>query len=128
MCRGFVLPKKEQREIPRRARIGGGRGAEQAIFLRALRDVLGPLENPRYLLARRKTWRIFREDYFAVPEILARKKEFAEHFARRWSKLVGPIQLVYTRTPEGRRLLLRARNHSLSGVFRKRTERVSCWK
>ena len=108
--------------------IGGGTGAEQAIFLRALRDVLGPLENPRYLLARRKTWRIFREDYFAVPDILARKKELAEHFARRWSKLVGPIQLVYTRIPEGRRLLLRARNHSLSGAFQKRTERVSCWK
>ena len=45
--------------------IGGGTCAEQAIFLRALRDVLSPIENPRYLLARRKIWRIFREDYFA---------------------------------------------------------------
>src|SRR5207245_4062477 len=101
---------------------------EQAIFLRALREVLSPIENPRYLLGRRRIWRIFREDYFAVPDSLARKKEFAELFAKRWKSLVGPVQLIYTRTPEGRKLLLRARNHSLSGTFQKRAERVSCWK
>jgi len=108
--------------------VGGGTGKEQSIFLRALRDTLSPIDNPRYLLARRKIWRLFREDYFAVPDALARKKEFAEFFARRWKRLVGPVQLVFTRTPEGRRLLLRARNHSLPGAFQKGTERVSCWK
>jgi superfamily II DNA or RNA helicase len=108
--------------------IGGGTGQEQATFLRALRETLSPIDNPRYLLARWKIWWIFREDYFAVPDVLARKKEFAEFFAQRWRRLVGPAQLVFTRTPEGRKLLLRARNHSLSGAFQKRTERVSCWK
>ena len=107
---------------------GGGTGKEQAIFLRALREVLSPIDNPRYLLARRKIWRILREDYFAVPDVVARKKEFAEMFTKRWKRLVGPVELVYTRTSEGRRLLLRARNHSLSGAFQKSVERVSCWK
>jgi superfamily II DNA or RNA helicase len=108
--------------------IGGGTGQEQTVFLRALKEVLSPIQNPRYLLARRRIWRFFREDYFAVPDVLARKKEFAEQFARLWSRVVGPVQLVYTRTPEGRELLLRARNHSLSGAFQKRAERLSCWK
>jgi hypothetical protein len=108
--------------------IGGGTGQEQATFLRALREMLRPVDDPRYLLARRKIWRIFREDYFAVPVVLERKKEFAEFFAQRWKGLAGPVQLVFTRTPEGRKVLLRARNHSLSGAFQKRTERVSCWK
>jgi len=108
--------------------IGGGTRKEQTTFLRALRETLGPIGNPRYLLARRTIWRVFREDYFAVPDVLARKKEFAELFAQRWKRLVGPMQLVFTRTPEGRKLLLRARNHSLSGAFQKRAERVSCWK
>jgi len=108
--------------------IGGGTGKEQATFLRALREILSPIDNPRYLLARPRIWRVFREDYFAVPEVLARKKEFAETFAGRWKSLVGPVQLVFTRTPEGRKVLLRARNHSLSGVFQKRGERVSCWR
>jgi superfamily II DNA or RNA helicase len=108
--------------------IGGGTGKEQAIFLRALREVLSPIDNPRYLLARSKIWRFLREDYFTVPDVLARKKEFAETFAQRWKRLVGPVELVYTRTPEGRKLLLRARSHSLSGAFQKHAERVSCWK
>src|SRR5207237_9026864 len=73
-------------------------------------------------------WPAFREDYFAVPDILARKKEIAEFFAKRWGRLVGPVQLVYARTPEGRRMLLRARVHSVAGALQKRSERVSCWK
>jgi superfamily II DNA or RNA helicase len=108
--------------------IGGGTGKEQAVFLRALREVLRPIDNPRYLLARRKIWRVFREDYFAVPDALARKKEFAEKFAQLWKHFVGPVELVYTRTPEGRKMLLRARNHSLAGAFQKSAERVSSWK
>jgi superfamily II DNA or RNA helicase len=108
--------------------LGGGTGKEQAIFLRALREILSPIDNPRYLLARRKIWRVFREDYFAVPDIVARKKEVAEMFTQRWKRLVGPVELVYTRTPEGRKVLLRARNHSLAGAFQKSAERVSCWK
>lgn len=108
--------------------VGGSTGRDQAAFLRALREVLRPIENPRYFLAQKRVWRAFREDYFAVPDILARKKEFAEFFAKRWGRLVGPVQLVYARTPEGRRMLLRARVHSLAGAFQKRSERVSCWK
>lgn len=108
--------------------IGGGTGRDQAIYLRALREVLRPVENPRYLLARTRFWRFFREDYFAVPDVLARKKDFAEVFARKWRSHVGPVDLVYTRTPEGRKILLRARMHSLAAAFQKRADRVSCWK
>ena len=43
-------------------------------------------ENPRCPLARKQLWRVFREDYFAVPDVLARKKEFAEFFAKRWGR------------------------------------------
>ena len=108
--------------------IGGGTGRDQAIFLRALREVLRPVENPRYLLARTRFWRFFREDYFAVPDLLARKKDCAEVFARKWRSHVGPVQLVYTRTPDGRKVLLCARMHSFAAVFEARTERVNCWK
>lgn len=108
--------------------IGGGTGHDQAIYVRALREVIGAIENPRYLLARTRFWRFFREDYFALPEALARKKESAEFFAKRWRSRVGAVELVYTRTPEGRKMLLRARMHSLSAAFQKRAERVNCWK
>jgi hypothetical protein len=52
----------------------GGSGRDQAIFLRTLREVLRPIENPRYLLANGKFSRIFGGDYFAVPEILVRAR------------------------------------------------------
>ena len=108
--------------------IGNGSGKEQATFVRALREALGPIMNPRYLLARGRLWRFVAEDYFAVPEVLARKKEFAEKFAEVWRSRVGAVELIFTRTPEGRRQLLRARFHSLAAAFQKRSERVSCWK
>ena len=108
--------------------IEGGTGRDQAVFLRALREVLKPIADPRYLLARTKFWRFFREDYFAVPDVFARKKDFAEAFARQWCKRVGSVQLIYTRTPEGRKVVLRARMHSFAAAFQNPTERVSCWK
>ncbi len=108
--------------------LSGGSGPEQAIFLRALSEALSPVARPHYLLARKRAFGVFREDYFAVPDALARKKELAQEFADRWGRAVGPVQLVNTRTPEGRRILLRARMHSLAAAFQSRTERMSRWR
>lgn len=105
-----------------------GDGHEQAAFMRALDQVLGPIDDARFILTKSQSWPAIREDYFAVPGVLTRKKEFAEFFADQWRRLVGPVELVYTRTPEGRRLLLRARMHSLAASLEPRSERVSCWK
>jgi hypothetical protein len=104
------------------------RGHEQTAFMRALGQVLGPIDDARFILAKSQAWPAIREDYFAVPDVLARKREFAEFFADQWRRLVGPVELVYTRTPEGRRILLRARMHSLTMSLPPRSERVSCWK
>ncbi len=109
-------------------RLDGATSREQQLYLHGLREVLRPVENPRYLLAQQRWWRWFREDYFAVPDVLARKKEFATRFATEWRRRVGRVRLVYTRTPEGRKVLLRARTHSLAATFQKRADRVSCWR
>jgi len=127
-ARDFVLSANRNEDGTVFCGISGGTGKEQALYLRAVRELLDPVGNPRYLLARKRFWRIFREDYFAVPELLARKREFAEVFAKNWRKFVGPVDLIYTRTPEGRQILLRARMHSLAAAFQQCTERVSCWK
>jgi superfamily II DNA or RNA helicase len=108
--------------------LGGGTGQEQAVFLRALGEILSPVANPRYLLAREPLLHVFHEDYFAVPEALARKREFAERFADGWRRSVGPVQLVSTHTPDGRKILLRARIHSLAATFQKRSGQMSRWK
>jgi superfamily II DNA or RNA helicase len=101
---------------------------ERSIFLDALQEVLGPIENPRYVLVRKSLlgW-LLRKDYHAVPTALGKNKDLAEYFRKMWSRHVGPADLVYTRTPEGRRFLLRARTHSMSRSFQSRAERLKSW-
>jgi hypothetical protein len=109
--------------------LDGSTPRESAIFNQALREVLDPLKNPRYVLASRSWFGWFRrEDYHAVPEALARRKEDAERFASLWSQRVAPVQLVFTRTADGRQVLLRARCMSLTARLQRQTERLSCWR
>ncbi len=106
----------------------GGTAREQSMFLEALEEVLGPIRNPRYLIVRKTPlgW-LMRKDYHAVPQTLGKNKDSAEHFRKMWNWYVGPTELVYTRTPEGRRFLLRARTHAMSQSFQRRAERLRSW-
>ena len=59
---------------------------------------------------------------------LTQQEDCAEVLARNWRSHVGPVELVYTRTPDGRKVLLRARMQSFAAAFQSRAERVSSWK
>ena len=97
-------------------------------FSRAYEQMLGPLGDARYLIERDNTtlrnliyrplWHLVRktirleEDlkaYHRVPDLLATRRERAETLARYWQYYVGGGRLIYTRTVEGRRILLQAR-------------------
>jgi superfamily II DNA or RNA helicase len=102
--------------------------ANERKVLQAVAEVLGPIRNPRYLLARRsKLWRHTRCDYHAVPAVLAARKEWAEAFHRVWQQNVGSSQLIFTRSAQGRLALLRARTRSFSAGFQRRVDRRSAW-
>jgi hypothetical protein len=106
----------------------GGTTRERSIFLDALQEVLGPIENPRYVLVRKSLLGWFlRKDYHAVPTVLGKNKDLAEYFRKVWARHVGPTDLVYTRTPDGRRFLLKARTHSMAQTFQKRAQRLKSW-
>jgi superfamily II DNA or RNA helicase len=106
----------------------GATTRERSMFLEALQEVLGPIENPRYVIVRKTPlgW-LMRKDYHTVPTPLAKNKELAEYFKKMWVRYVGPTQLVYTRTPEGRSFLLKARAHSMAKSFQRRAERLRSW-
>jgi superfamily II DNA or RNA helicase len=107
----------------------GGTTYEKALFLEAFEEMIGPIDNPRYILVRKTPiGRMLREDYHTVPTIVASRKEFAEYFADMWSSRVGAMALVFTRTEEGRRVLLKARTRSLASAFQKKSEKRICWK
>jgi superfamily II DNA or RNA helicase len=106
----------------------GGTTRERSVFLEALEELLGPIENPRYVLTRKTALGgLLRKDYHTVPRALGKNKETAEYFRKMWAAHVGPAELVYTRTPEGRRFLLKARAHSMAQSFQRRAERLRSW-
>ena len=79
--------------------------------------------NPRYLLApKTKALR-----YHAVPAVFSTKAH-AEAFAEQWGRQLGPCELVYTRTAEGRHALLKARAQGLALSEQAGPQLVSCWR
>ena len=100
----------------------------ERLVMESIAELLGPVQNPRYLLVRtsRLGWRR-RTDYHAVPAVLGEKKKAAELFAKEWRARVGSSRLVFTRTPEGRRILLRARARSFAAGFQRSVDRRSAW-
>jgi hypothetical protein len=101
---------------------------DAAVFIRSYRQIFAPVRDQRYLILRnehrlpnralRYIWILFRpyfsryEDYppayHPVPDALATRKENADAFSRYWQRYGGGT-FVYTRTAEGRRILLGAR-------------------
>ena len=103
---------------------------EQQLIIDAFEQVIGKLNNPRYIIIRRSKLPFLktnRSDYHSVPDLLAVKKASAQIFARHWGKHVGPNELIFTRNIEGRRLLLRARLRASIRAFQSETERKEKW-
>lgn len=93
----------------------GGSVREKTLFALCMKEFLGPIENPRYLLVK-QTRNKLTMDYFAVPELFGKNKEDALLFNQAINQFVGKYRLVYTRTPEGRKCLLKARIQSFSAI------------
>lgn len=100
------------------------------VFSQAFRELMGPIGDARYLIERncseldgalrQRLWLWIRKwvgipdaelkDYHRVPDVLASNREQAEVLAHSWKHYVGGGRLVFTRTVEGRRILLEARS------------------
>lgn len=107
----------------------GGTFRERSEFAVAVEEVLGEVDNPRYLVIRRGRNPLRRPvlDYHAVPFVLAAHKDRAAVFAKAWSRRMGTAELVYTRRDEGRAILLRARSRSFASASRRATRRIERW-
>ncbi|VGO22429.1 hypothetical protein SCARR_04512 [Pontiella sulfatireligans] len=108
--------------------LSGGTYYESSLFADGLAQLLGPIDSPRYLVIREGTFLGFtRDDYHAVPARLAVKKELAEIFYRSWARCVGPSDLIYTRSEEGRAELVHAKAHAFTAAFKDQTRRLDRW-
>ena len=84
---------------------------ESHVFASCMKEILSPIENPRYVLARKTLLPIqdSESDFHAVPECIGVNRARVNYFAQQWTQEVGKNNIVYTRTPEGRKELLHAR-------------------
>ncbi len=110
--------------------LDGGTTYEKSAFIKSLHEIVGVVNNPKYLILRKSLFlNLFsQKDYHAVPEIIGQNKKTAEYFERQWRRFVGACELIYTRTIEGRKILLKSRIHSLSSEFEDKTERINKWR
>ncbi len=97
--------------------IDGATLKEGTIFSTSVKEVFDTTDDQRYIIAR--TTKRGREikDYYNVPSALAGNKEMAEVFSKFWHKRIGNHNLIYTRTTEGRKKLLKIRMKNIS-VFK----------
>nr|WP_199162146.1 DEAD/DEAH box helicase family protein [Elizabethkingia sp. ASV34] len=92
----------------------GGSYSEASIFILTLQELLSKIDNPRYLLKTKGILFLKNSiNYYPVPDIFGRNKKSAELFARNWIEESGAASLVFTRTIEGRKLLLTLRFKAL---------------
>jgi len=110
--------------------IDGATRVESALFVKALQEILNPIENPRYLLEKSSLFKEITElqNYFAVPAIFGGKKKDVEIFLGNWRTYVGGARLHYTRTVEGRKLLIKARLFHVTNVFKNTSKKEVIWK
>lgn len=92
----------------------GGTRYENAQFIQTLQELVSQVDNPRYLLKqKRSVFFLKKEMYYPIPEIFAKNKKSAAFFKKLWDKMIGKSELVFTRTVEGREVLLKLRFQSL---------------
>lgn len=92
----------------------GGSRYEKSIFIKTLQELISPVDNPRYLIKQEEKFLfIKRSIYFPVPEIIGKNKVGAAFFRKVWSENFAHADLIFTRTLEGRKILLQLRFQSL---------------
>ena len=93
----------------------GGSTRDKTLFARCVDEFFSPVDNQRYLLYNPKRIRKG-EGYFAVPECFSRRKEDAELFAACMKPYMGTYEALYTRSEEGRKILLEGRKKAFSNL------------
>lgn len=89
----------------------GGSMRDKMVFAGCMEEIWGIIDNPRYLLMKETKYGKT-DEYYSVPEVFGRQKDRVVIFEKHMNKVLGKHKVVYTRTPEGRRILLRARTKS----------------
>lgn len=103
--------------------------AELNLLLKSVQEFLNPIENPRYILVRKGLSIPYfsQKDYHAIPSVIAVQKRYVLYFKKKWEQKIGKCQLIYTRSEQGRQLLLKTRKYAFSNEARQKTLSSNKW-
>ncbi len=101
---------------------------ELNVTLKAVQEILNPIDNPRYVLVRRGAfWGVAQKDYHAVPTLIGTQKKYVDYFVKQWNKKIGTASAVYTRSTQGRRFMLKTRKRAFSDSVQTQTLSKNKW-
>ena len=88
---------------------------ENNLIIKSIMEFLNPIENPRYIFIRKgNKGKLQTTDYHSIPTVIGQKKENTDVFKGLWNKYIGECDVIYTRSIEGRKLLIKARKEAFS--------------
>ena len=94
----------------------GGAAREKNVFACCMEELLLPVDNQRYLLHSKKG-NLTLASYYCVPSLFAKTKDDAVLFQKALEPHIGKYDLIYTRSVQGRAVLLKARNTEIYANF-----------
>lgn len=110
---------EDQEGISYAVSLRGASAREQALFITCVEEFFAIIDNQRYLLYNRGYMRKAKQ-FYCVPSAFAKTKEDALRFQHAMKRSLGSYHLAYTRSIEGRAILMRAR----AKAFANRNDRV----
>ena len=85
---------------------------ENNLFIKCIEQIYDKVFDAKYIMKIRRKNNFKGNSYFNVPELFGVNKKTASIFAGEWNKNVCKGELVYTKSNEGRKILLYARKSS----------------
>lgn len=86
---------------------------DQNIFNTAMKELLSPIENPRYILIKKNIFGGYKKKHsFACPSIIGKNKEYVAVLVEKLRLSTGKFDAVYTRNQSGREIILKCRRAS----------------
>lgn len=82
----------------------GGTLREKEIFADAIREMLSPMDSPRYIILRNSLFGLKGRVSFSIPSVLGKNGETAGYLEKRLRQKPGHCRVFYTRNEAGHRL------------------------
>ena len=108
---GAVLSVKEdQYKIFTNIAIKNATIYEQNIFNEAIKELLTPIDNPKYLIIKKNVFGFYDYTYsFSCPSIFDKNSQNVSVFKEHLKKSLGNMEIKYAYSEDGRQLLVKAR-------------------